>query len=114
MKSFAQTIRCAVLPFRNRKENALTHLFNSVVTGDCIEVLKTFPDESIDMVLTDPPYVTQDEEPRLVVQPLENFEAMVRRLRFLEGEKGACRSAPSSSEPQVQRSLAKVIPFRRD
>lgn len=24
--------------------------------GDCLEVLKTLPDNSIDMVLTDPPY----------------------------------------------------------
>lgn len=58
MKSLAQLARCAVLPFGNRKESALSHLFNGVVTGDCIDVLKTFPDESIDMVLTDPPYVT--------------------------------------------------------
>ena len=57
MKSLAQTVRCAVLPFGNRKEKSLAHLFNSVVAGDCIEVLRTFPDESIDMVLTDPPYV---------------------------------------------------------
>jgi len=29
---------------------------NKIYQGDCIEVLKTFPDESVDFVLTDPPY----------------------------------------------------------
>jgi site-specific DNA-methyltransferase (adenine-specific) len=31
---------------------------NSIITGDCVQVLKTLPPESIDLVLTDPPYVT--------------------------------------------------------
>lgn len=25
--------------------------------GDCLEVLKTLPDNSVDLLLTDPPYV---------------------------------------------------------
>jgi len=29
---------------------------NQIITGDCLEVMKTFPDKSIDLVLTDPPY----------------------------------------------------------
>lgn len=29
---------------------------NQVIQGDCLEVMKTFPDKSIDMVLTSPPY----------------------------------------------------------
>lgn len=29
---------------------------NQIIQGDCLEVLKIFPDESIDMVFTDPPY----------------------------------------------------------
>ncbi len=29
---------------------------NKVVCGDCLEVLKTFPDNSIDTIITDPPY----------------------------------------------------------
>jgi 23S rRNA G2069 N7-methylase RlmK/C1962 C5-methylase RlmI len=27
-----------------------------VMQGDCIEVLRTLPDESVDVVITDPPY----------------------------------------------------------
>ena len=29
---------------------------NKVINGDCIEVLKTMPDNSVDSVITDPPY----------------------------------------------------------
>ena len=29
---------------------------NQIICGDCIEVIKTFPDESIDLVVTSPPY----------------------------------------------------------
>lgn len=29
---------------------------NKIIQGDCLEVLKTFPDESIDCVITSPPY----------------------------------------------------------
>jgi len=31
---------------------------NQIICGDCFEVLKTFPDESIDLVVADPPYMT--------------------------------------------------------
>jgi DNA modification methylase len=29
---------------------------NEIILGDCLEVMKTFPDKSVDLVLTDPPY----------------------------------------------------------
>ena len=29
---------------------------NQILQGDCLEIMKTFPDKSIDLVLTDPPY----------------------------------------------------------
>jgi len=29
---------------------------NDIIVGDSLEVLKDFPDESIDMVVTSPPY----------------------------------------------------------
>lgn len=34
-----------------------------VLWGDCLEVLKTFPDESVDAVVTDPPYGLGSREP---------------------------------------------------
>jgi site-specific DNA-methyltransferase (adenine-specific) len=30
---------------------------NTIICGDCLEVMKEFPDNSVDLVLTDPPYV---------------------------------------------------------
>ncbi len=32
---------------------------NQVIHGDCISVLRTMPDASVDLVLTDPPYLTR-------------------------------------------------------
>ena len=34
----------------------LEEMINQVIQGDCLEVLKSIPDKSIDLVLTDPPY----------------------------------------------------------
>jgi site-specific DNA-methyltransferase (adenine-specific) len=31
-------------------------MINTIINGDCIQVMKNIPDNSIDMVLTDPPY----------------------------------------------------------
>jgi site-specific DNA-methyltransferase (adenine-specific) len=32
------------------------NFINQIICGDCVEVLSTFPDECIDLILTDPPY----------------------------------------------------------
>lgn len=29
---------------------------NKIICGDCLEVLKDIPDQSIDLTITDPPY----------------------------------------------------------
>lgn len=34
----------------------------TIYLGDCLEVMKTFPDKSFDLVLTDPPYGTTSNE----------------------------------------------------
>ena len=31
-------------------------MINTVIQGDCLEVMKQLPDRCIDLVLTDPPY----------------------------------------------------------
>lgn len=46
-----------------------------------------------------PILITDDEEPRFVAQSVEDFEAMVRRLRNLE-------------QVSIRRSRLRVIPFR--
>ena len=35
-------------------------MINRVIQGDCLEVMKSIPDNSIDLVLTDPPYSASD------------------------------------------------------
>lgn len=33
-------------------------MINSVIQGDCLEVMKDIPDNSVDLIITDPPYST--------------------------------------------------------
>ena len=33
---------------------------NQILQGDCLEIMKSFPDKSIDLVITDPPYGITD------------------------------------------------------
>ena len=43
-------------PQSDSGEEVKTLPLNQIVCADCLEVMKTFPDQSIDMILTDPPY----------------------------------------------------------
>lgn len=38
------------------QENSFKEKINTVVNGDSLTVLKTFPSESVDCVITSPPY----------------------------------------------------------
>ena len=55
MNPLTQRIRNA---FVSRSKDPSQALLNTVIEGDCIEVMRRLPDESIDFVLTDPPYTT--------------------------------------------------------
>jgi DNA modification methylase len=37
-------------------QDSFKEKINTVICGDSLEVLKTFPDECVDMVITSPPY----------------------------------------------------------
>jgi 16S rRNA G966 N2-methylase RsmD len=39
---------------------ASSDLLDAIVCGDCMEVLPSLPDKSVDVVITDPPYLTTD------------------------------------------------------
>jgi len=56
---------------------------NQVLCGDCREIMKTFPDDSIDLVVTDPPYglsfMGKDWDKTL--PPKQAFEEMIRVLK---------------------------------
>ena len=34
----------------------INNIINSIILGDCKEVLKNFPDDSVDLIVTSPPY----------------------------------------------------------
>ena len=48
---------------------------NCIINGDCTEVLKTIADESVDFVLTDPPYFVRyrDRTGRTIANTLRSL-----------------------------------------
>ncbi len=43
------------------KDSQLTNYINTVIEGDTVKILKTLPDESVDVIFADPPYFMQTE-----------------------------------------------------
>lgn len=43
--------------------------FNEVLTGNCLEILGSIPDNSVDHIVTDPPYNISDESKQTMVGP---------------------------------------------
>lgn len=44
------------------EQPAIAPYINQVICGDCLQVMPQMPDDSVDMVMTDPPYVVQYKE----------------------------------------------------
>ena len=36
-------------------DNNISTLLNQIYNGDCLEIIKTIPNESVDLIITDPP-----------------------------------------------------------
>lgn len=49
----------ALFSFQEDAKKGISQLANTVVPGDCVEAMKGFESESIDFVLTDPPYLVR-------------------------------------------------------
>jgi len=47
--------------YDKNKTYQLDELVNQIICGDCFEVLKQIPDECVDLILTDPPYMISKE-----------------------------------------------------
>ena len=43
------------------KGSQLTKYMNTIIKGDTIQILKTIPNESVDVIFADPPYFMQTE-----------------------------------------------------
>lgn len=66
------------------------YILNRVIEGDCLELIDVLPEESIDIVVTSPPYWGQrissgtgtEEDPRDYIKSLENiFIALLPKLK---------------------------------
>jgi len=59
---------------------------NKVIQGDCLEVMKSIPDKSIDMILTSPPYDNLRDYKGYTF----NFEGIARELYRVLKDGGVC------------------------
>jgi len=64
-----------------KKEMAIDKYLNKVVQGDCLEVMKDFPDKSIDMILSDLPYGTTRNKWDSVIDLLKLWEQYERVIK---------------------------------
>lgn len=60
---------------------AIDKYLNKVVQGDCLEVMKDFPDKSIDMILSDLPYGTTRNKWDSVIDLLKLWEQYERVIK---------------------------------
>ena len=79
---------------------------NEIIHGNCIDVMKTFPDNSIDCVVTDPPYgmsfMGKDWDKAL--PPIEAFKQMYRVLK-----PGALAFVMSSPRQDLMWRMMKLL-----
>jgi len=58
---------------------------NSIICGDCEEVLKNFPNNSVDLIVTSPPYADRREKTYGGIHPDEYVEWFLPKCqRFYE------------------------------
>jgi len=72
--------------------------------GDCLEILKDFPDESIDAIITDPPY------PKKYLYLYETVAKEAQRLLVDGGS--LLYIVPHYAMPQVLESVGKHLKYR--
>ena len=79
-----------------------------LLNGDCLELMKTIPDKSIDMVLTDPPYGTTACKWDVVVP----FEPMWIELKRITKDNGAiCLFGSEPFSSQMRMSNLKMFKY---
>lgn len=84
---------------------------NQIILGDCLEVMKTFPDKSIDLVLTDP--VWPNALPSLIGSddPYGLFAAAVNEIARLTDTLAVHLGC--TSDPRFLRSVPEALPYFR-
>lgn len=84
---------------------------NQIILGDCLQVMKTFPDKSIDLVLTDP--VWPNATPALIgsEDPYGLFAAAAREIARLTDTLAVHLGC--TSDPRFLQSVPKELPYFR-
>uniref|UniRef100_A0A7C3WMF3 Site-specific DNA-methyltransferase n=1 Tax=Dictyoglomus turgidum TaxID=513050 RepID=A0A7C3WMF3_9BACT len=69
------------------KSNKIVEKFrNKIICGDCLEVMKEIPDNSIDTIITDPPYGLSNHSEEKIRETLKNW--LNGKEDFIPGGKG--------------------------
>ena len=79
---------------------------NQIVQGDCIEVMKQIPSESVDLVVTDPPYIVNYKSP-VAKQFLRRVRGIPYLLVFDKNGKRIARITGLDIE-KLDKALAKA------
>ena len=87
-----------MLDFR-RDKPTFEQMINQVVLGDCLEVMKTLPDKSFDLVITDPPYGLNFRS---------SWPSETRKKDFIENDK------PQDLIPLIQKVIPELIRVLKD
>lgn len=78
---------------------------NNLMQGDCLELMKTIPDGSVDLILTDPPYGTTQNKWDSVI----NLEDMWKEVWRVLKPNGAC--VLFSAQPYTSILITSQIKF---
>lgn len=94
----------------------MNDITNNIFNGDCLEVMKTFPDNCIDCVLMDPPYAISRDTGFAVKKPVEEMTPTQRKfnINMQFGEWDQCEVDMGSVFKQLYRIVkphATVICF---
>jgi len=64
-----------------RKDNSLKSKINKIIYGDCLDVLREFPDNCIDLIVTSPPYADSRKNDYGGVSPNQYVEWLLPRTK---------------------------------
>lgn len=81
----------------SRRNKRMDLPINQIICGDCVEVMKTFPDKSVNLVFADPPYneLTNAEVFADIYQSwLGSWVKEIKRLLVLDGSFVLCGRPP--------------------
>jgi DNA modification methylase len=64
-----------------KKNNYLRLKFNKIICGDCLDILKNFPDNCIDLIMTSPPYANSRKKDYGGISPGRYIDWLLPRTK---------------------------------